>query len=90
MKSPKRRGQGMTENVITIALIAIGAIGVVTLFGNDLRALFGGSGDNLAGVEAANRGKGSRNSLEEKSMKTFGRNTAPAAKTDTSTEDETK
>ncbi|MBI3070684.1 MAG: hypothetical protein HYY84_01025 [Deltaproteobacteria bacterium] len=49
LKSPPRKlarrnvrtfGQGMTEYIIIVALIAIAAIGVVTLFGDQIRNLF--------------------------------------------------
>ena len=42
-------GQGMTEYIIIVALIAVAAIGVVTIFGDNIRALFGGATDALAG-----------------------------------------
>lgn len=42
-------GQGMTEYIIIVALIAIGTIGVITVFGNNIRALFGASAQALAG-----------------------------------------
>jgi pilus assembly protein Flp/PilA len=48
-----RRGQGMTEYIIIVALIAIAAIGVVSLFGDNIRALFASSSNALAGEEAA-------------------------------------
>jgi pilus assembly protein Flp/PilA len=35
-----RRGQGLTEYIIIVALVAIAAIGVVNLFGNQLRNQF--------------------------------------------------
>ena len=44
-----RRGQGNTEFIIIVALIAIATIGVVTVFGENLRLLFAGSSDSLAG-----------------------------------------
>jgi pilus assembly protein Flp/PilA len=44
-----RRGQGMTEYIIIVALIAIATIGVITLFGNNIRKLFGASADALSG-----------------------------------------
>jgi len=44
----------MTEYIIIVALIAIAAIGVVALFGDNIRALFGASADALAGNEQAN------------------------------------
>ncbi|EAU66790.1 hypothetical protein STIAU_1021 [Stigmatella aurantiaca DW4/3-1] len=45
----KARGQGMTEYIIIVALIAIAAIGVITLFGDNVRKLFGASASALAG-----------------------------------------
>lgn len=38
-KNP-RSGQGLTEYIIVVALVAIAAIGVVNLFGNQLRNQF--------------------------------------------------
>ena len=43
------RGQGMTEYIIIVALIAIAAIGVITVFGDNIRALFGMATDAVAG-----------------------------------------
>ena len=48
-----RRGQGMTEYIIIVALIAIAAIGVVSLFGDNIRALFATSANALGGNEEA-------------------------------------
>ncbi len=42
-------GQGMTEYIIIVALIAIAAIGVITVFGQNLRALFASSANMLGG-----------------------------------------
>lgn len=42
-------GQGMTEYIIIVALIAITAIGVVTIFGDNIRDLFSGATNALAG-----------------------------------------
>jgi pilus assembly protein Flp/PilA len=68
----KARGQGMTEYIIIVALIAIAAIGVITIFGDNIRALFGMSADALSGVEAvSNRTKSSNSSKENKKMKDF-------------------
>jgi pilus assembly protein Flp/PilA len=44
-----QRGQGMTEYIIIVALIAIAAIAVITLFGDNIRALFAGASDALSG-----------------------------------------
>jgi Flp pilus assembly pilin Flp len=35
-----RRGQGLTEYIIVVALVAVAAIGVVNLMGNQLRNQF--------------------------------------------------
>jgi len=35
-----RKGQGLTEYIIIVALIAIAAIGVVNIFGNQIRNQF--------------------------------------------------
>ncbi len=45
----RARGQGMTEYIIIVALIGISAIGVITLFGDNVKALFGMASDSLAG-----------------------------------------
>jgi Flp pilus assembly pilin Flp len=39
----------MTEYIIVVALIAIAAIGVVTIFGQNVRALYGATTASLAG-----------------------------------------
>ncbi|HZH16678.1 MAG TPA: hypothetical protein VE057_20155 [Archangium sp.] len=76
-KLGKRRGQGMTEYIIIVALIAIAAIGVITLFGNNIRKLFGASAEALSGVEnVSNTGEKATRQLEKKSLKTFGENEA--------------
>jgi Flp pilus assembly pilin Flp len=42
-------GQGMTEYIIIVALIAVLSIGAVSLFGDNIRNLFGMAGNALAG-----------------------------------------
>jgi Flp pilus assembly pilin Flp len=42
-------GQSLTEYAIIVFLIAVGTIGVVGLFGNNLRSLFSAGSDALAG-----------------------------------------
>jgi pilus assembly protein Flp/PilA len=73
--SNKKRGQGMTEYIIIVALIAIAAIGVITLFGDNIRHLFSASADALAGETSvtpdsvANSGKGKN--ISKKGLKDF-------------------
>jgi type IV pilus assembly protein PilA len=47
----KQLGQGMTEYIIIVALIAIAAIAVYTLFGDIVREQVGGMAAELAGGE---------------------------------------
>jgi pilus assembly protein Flp/PilA len=76
MKANKR-GQGMTEYIIITALIAIAAIGAITLFGDNIRKLFGMSASALAGdTKVENDGVERKTVLEEKTMKNFGENNA--------------
>ncbi len=73
----KNRGQGMTEYIIIVALIAIAAIGVITLFGDNIRKLFGMSADALAGNDNVSmRAVSSNNTIEQKKMQNFGMNNA--------------
>lgn len=69
------RGQGMTEYIIIVALIAIAAIGVVTVFGQDIRALFATSTSALSGKEDATSGARAAGSkyTKAKNLKEFGK-----------------
>lgn len=49
MRSRRRRGQSLTEVAIVLALIAIAAIFIVTVYGDEVRKLFGTSDGSLAG-----------------------------------------
>ena len=72
MKLKKSRGQGMTEYIIIVALIAIAAIGVITLFGDNIKALFGMSADALAGeTQVEKRTTKSQGKLEKKKLTDF-------------------
>lgn len=75
-----RRGQGMTEYIIIVALIAIAAIGIITLFGDNIRRLFGMSADALGGasnVQQVNTSNARTNdALNKKKMLNFGENNA--------------
>ena len=48
----KQLGQGMTEYIIIVALIAISAIGVFTFFGDTARQQVAGMAQELAGNDA--------------------------------------
>ena len=68
-------GQGMSEYLIIVALVAVAAIGVVTVFGRDIRELFAGTTDSLAGNQANNTAV-KANVKSSKNLKTFGKYTA--------------
>ena len=70
----RQRGQGMTEYIIIVALIAIGAIFVVTVFGDNIRALFGSSANALVGQSTATTDLGGTEVSEDdvkRDLKTF-------------------
>jgi Flp pilus assembly pilin Flp len=69
-------GQGMSEYLIIVALIAISAIGVITVFGRDIRALFSDTTNSLAGnVQNTNSAKKATVNTK-KGLKDFGKYTA--------------
>lgn len=70
-----QKGQGMTEYLIIVALIAIAAIGVVTVFGRDIRSLFSDTTNALAGNQAPNTAT-KANVNKNKSLKNFGQYSA--------------
>lgn len=48
----KQAGQGMTEYIIIVALIAVAAIGVYSFFGGTIRAQTAGMAQEMAGKKA--------------------------------------
>ena len=73
-KHVRRRGQGMTEYIIIVALIAIAAIGVVTIFGDNIRDLFAGATNALAGETAVkvDSEKARSSHTKTKTLRSFG------------------
>lgn len=67
----KQLGQGMTEYIIIVALIAIAAIAAYSFFGDTLRSQVGGMAQEMAGqdgaqqVEAAKTAAGSTATQKE-------------------------
>ncbi|MCF9047112.1 Flp family type IVb pilin [Acinetobacter nectaris] len=47
------RGQGMTEYIIIVALIAVAAIGVFRFYGNTARSQVGAAAASLGGQDAS-------------------------------------
>ena len=50
-------GQGMTEYIIIVAIIAIAGIAIFTLFGDQIRNVVNAMGEKLGGNETATIGK---------------------------------
>ncbi len=75
----RRKGQGMTEYIIIVALIAIAAIAVITLFGNNIRALFGAASDATAGKTnvTPQTDYAKQHMIKGKNLKNFGQMNAP-------------
>lgn len=68
----KHRGQGMTEYIIIVALIAIAAIGVITLFGDNIRALFDASSEALhTGQDVKVKTTGKQQGMVKKNLSNF-------------------
>ncbi len=66
-----RHGQGMTEYIIIVALVAIASIAVVTLFGNQIRELFSASTQQLQGNNVDPASAGDPSGSTNKSIKDF-------------------
>ena len=71
----RRRGQGLTEVMLIIALLAIGTLGLVSIFADELKALFGRSSDVLAGAEAGSGPTRGRQPVR-KTLRNFGHDPA--------------
>ena len=74
-KLKSQSGQGMSEYLIIVALIAVAAIGVVTVFGTDIRDLFAASTGALSGTSTTSAAKAAATPTQ-KNLKNFGTNTA--------------
>jgi len=73
--SKNRKGQGLTEYIIITALVAIAAIGIVNIFGNQLRNQFyvivkAMSGSSTAKVEQLYEKAGKE--ANQKNLHTYG------------------
>lgn len=53
-KVSRKSGQGMTEYIIIVAIVAIGAILIVGLFGKQIKGVFAGMGASLGGTDDQN------------------------------------
>lgn len=85
-KSLKRQlGQGMTEYIIIVALIAVAAIGVYSMFGETIRGQVAGLAGEVAGTGAAAgktvasdaAGEAATKAAESKGMANYDASNAP-------------
>ncbi len=74
----KQQGQGMTEYIIVVALVAISAIAVFQLFGQTVRSQTAAIAKELAGEDGASQSQAARAAAEQaagqtaaKSLKNF-------------------
>jgi pilus assembly protein Flp/PilA len=80
VNAKSQRGQGMTEYIIIVALIAVAAIGVYSLFGKTIRSQVAGLAGEVAGtgsssaISAAGAAAGSAmtSATQDKKMNSYG------------------
>lgn len=72
----KRKGQGMTEYIIIVALIAVAAIAIIQTFGQTLRVQLGKITSQMQGesYRGANMPSVTTTKTGEKTLKTFATN----------------
>lgn len=65
----KEKGQGMTEYIIIVAMIAVASIVILTVFGDQIRELFFASGQKIggnSGYDAQNKMQGREGDVDQK------------------------
>jgi Flp pilus assembly pilin Flp len=80
----RQRGQGMTEYIIIVALIAVAAIGAFTFFGQTIRSQTAGIAKEVAGQDAGTQitaagtaaGKADTQATTNKGLKSYNGNEA--------------
>jgi Flp pilus assembly pilin Flp len=65
----KRKGQGMTEYIIIVAVVAVLSLAIVLKFGNQIRNLFVASSKEMAGEKGDVQDKMGAESGERQSIK---------------------
>jgi hypothetical protein len=72
---PKNQGAGLTEYVVTVALLAVGTLGVVMANSDNLRGLFSAADNAVAGMEEATTATRPVTTELHKNLSTFASNT---------------
>jgi Flp pilus assembly pilin Flp len=72
-RASKRSGQGLTEYIIIVALVAIAAIGVVNIFGNQLRHQFSAIIASMSGssVEVTSLATKAKQQTNQRTLKDY-------------------
>lgn len=65
MLKNKQRGQGMTEYIVIVALIAVAAIATYQFFGQTVRSQMSGIAKEVSGTSASTEIKASQDSAKE-------------------------
>ncbi|HEX2603582.1 MAG TPA: pilus assembly protein [Oxalicibacterium sp.] len=86
-KSLRQYGQGMTEYIIIVALIAVAAIGVYSMFGQTIRGQVAGLAGEVAGTGASTgkatastaAGNANTKAAEAKGMASYDSGNAPSS-----------
>ncbi len=65
----RKSGQGMTEYIIIVAIIAVGAILIIGLFGKQIKSSFGKSTSALAGTELGDANDATEGDINDASTK---------------------
>jgi len=60
----RRRGQSTTEYILIVVLVAVLSIGIITVFGNQIRDLFRVSTERLGGDDSATLDSGITDSAQ--------------------------
>ena len=69
--SRKEKGAAMTEYILIIALVAIGSIAVLTVFGDQIRAIFSASTSQLQGTDVDPENQGDTSGMVKKKLNDF-------------------
>ena len=84
MRAPEWRrwhGQGLTEYIVIVALVALAAIGAIATYGNDIRSLFGGGTEVLSGSTNVTLKMGDYTGYKDNdTLQTFGNNDSAVMK----------
>lgn len=69
----KQRGQGMTEYIIVVALVAVAAIAVYQLFGQVIRSQTAAMAKELAGEDGTEQSRAAQVAAESAAAQTAGK-----------------